>query len=243
MGCKIGRHVQTCSLFPQNHRAMKNSVQVPMMKRDTSMVDYFNDIFTYPTRFNSILQQEYQRQLTLIRNSSPHYEVAEDDNKIELYFELPGVNSNDIEIQLQHENGANDKKVLTIQGSRRHTQIGQEFVTSFEQSFAVDARLLDLTNISARLNDGILLVSTPKLQQRNIETKKEEQNIPIKLVDEKKNLEKHRIKLVDEKKNQLQHIVENKVSPKQQNAEDTSTEEGNLDQNASDLEISAEEDI
>jgi HSP20 family molecular chaperone IbpA len=132
--------------------------------------DLFNHMFRVPVPFNSLFEQ-HQRQLASLQKSVPRYDIADSKDKMELTFDLPGVRQEDIVIQLE-EGG----KLLKISGSRKYNRHGRIVKSEFEEAFTINDRLLDVNSITAKLNDGVLVVSAPKLKE-NLPTA--EKRIPI----------------------------------------------------------------
>jgi len=135
--------------------------------RSRDIFDQFNDIFsTIPIRFNSLLQDEYQRQLAQFHRKIgfQHYEVREDDSKMELLLDVPGIHVSDIKIQLEGEG-----KVVKISGSRKYRNHDKETSSTFEQSFTIDPKAVDVTELNASLADGVLTISVPKLRQPKVD--------------------------------------------------------------------------
>jgi len=148
--------------------------------RTRDIFDQFNDIFSIPVRFNSLLQDEYQRQLARFHHNSGfrHYEVREDDSKMQLLIDVPGIPASDMKIQLEQEG-----RVVKISGSREHKIQDKETSSdTFEQRFTVDPKAVDVANLSASLIDGVLTISVPKLRQPKIEDT--ERVIPIETTKE-----------------------------------------------------------
>jgi HSP20 family protein len=144
-----------------------------LLKSD--MFDQLNEIFSIPVRFNSILQEEYQRQLSqapLHHKSQYQYEINEDESKMELNLDVPGIDASDIVIQL--EQGG---QVLRVKGSRNYKHHNRETESKFDQTFTIDRKTVDIDKLEASLNNGVLVISVPKLQQSTIEEK--QRIIPI----------------------------------------------------------------
>ena len=134
----------------------------------------FNQIdewFSIPARFNSILQEEYQRQLSKVQQSTPRYEIREDDSKMELIMDVPGIRSSDIDIQL-----VQGGKSLKVKGTRYYGE-DKENGSKFEHFFTIDHRIVDVDKLEARLADGVLHISVPKIQQ--VSPEEESRTIPI----------------------------------------------------------------
>jgi len=96
------------------------------------------------------------RQTDLMRRVSPAYELNEDDTKVELSVEIPGVKAEDVNVELRHEG-----RVLHISGKRTMKQGDSYMESKFEKSFTLGNKF-DGENITAKLSDGILTITAPK---------------------------------------------------------------------------------
>jgi HSP20 family molecular chaperone IbpA len=86
--------------------------------------------------------------------STPRYEVNDSDEEFQVSMDVPGVKQSDIDINLE-------ENVLTISGER---QMGRGDVTrksTFSKSFTLDSTV-EADKITAKLNNGVLLVTAPK---------------------------------------------------------------------------------
>lgn len=103
----------------------------------------------------------YQRQEgvnSILRRSSPCYEVTEDDKQFQLAVDVPGIKAGDLNIHL--EQGG---RILHLSGGRKiRSPDGKTFNESrFEKSFTMD-RSIDSNQITANLADGVLVITAPK---------------------------------------------------------------------------------
>jgi HSP20 family protein len=155
--------------------------------------DQLIDLFTIPTRFNSMLQKDYHpyqqekqspQSLSLSRrsSSSPRYEMREDESKMELRVDVPGIDASDINIQLEKGD-----KVLNIKGLRRYNLHNQGTRSEeFEQRFTIDPNTVEIKKLQANLAEGVLTISVPKkVKQPKIEDKPK--TIPVVTADVKVN--------------------------------------------------------
>jgi len=96
---------------------------------------------------------------------APAINVREDDEKVVVEAELPGVRADDVDISV--ENG-----MLTIAGEKRADQdnkdenwhIVERRYGRFERSFTL-ARAVDVENIHASFDDGVLRIELPKREE------------------------------------------------------------------------------
>ena len=96
---------------------------------------------------------------------SPPLEVAEDEDKITVRLELPGVKKDDVEVSLSDN-------TLTIRGEKkREEETKDENIVriervygSFQRSISLPAAV-DADKVEAKLNDGVLEVVLPKHEE------------------------------------------------------------------------------
>lgn len=116
--------------------------------------------------FPDIMDQDLRdSNLAVFKQSSPRYEITNNDHKFELAIDVPGVKLEDIHVSVE-DNG----QLLTVSGQRGSKSEGYNYSSRFSQSFALDATV-ELDNISASLDNGVLIVTAPK------DVKKLEQNV------------------------------------------------------------------
>src|SRR5262249_43479602 len=102
------------------------------------------------TPFNEIarLQQDIDRLFggsneSRVSGFTPAVDVVEDDQKVELYADLPGVKQEDLEIQVE-------KNVLTIKGERKLERRRERVAGAFSRSFTLSTHV-DVEKIAAVL--------------------------------------------------------------------------------------------
>ncbi len=101
-------------------------------------------------------------QMPTVNNFSPKVDIAETKEAFELSVQLPGVNKEDIKVEL-------DGNLLTISGERKFNKEESDktwrkvesFYGAFSRSFTLPDNV-DKENIKANSKDGILLISIPK---------------------------------------------------------------------------------
>jgi HSP20 family protein len=89
-----------------------------------------------------------------VHGFTPAVDVVEDDQKFELYADLPGVALADLDIQVE-------KETLTIKGERKLARKGERNVGAFSRSFTLPKHV-DVEKIAASLKDGVLTLTLPK---------------------------------------------------------------------------------
>ena len=95
---------------------------------------------------------------------SPYADIHENERAVIVSLEVPGVDKNAIDIQL-------DKGVLTVKGmidSARYESVKPLYteynVGNFVRSFTVSPKI-DAANISATVADGVLTIELPKAKE------------------------------------------------------------------------------
>src|SRR5262249_9903903 len=78
---------------------------------------------------------------------APAVDVVEDEQKFELYADLPGVAQEDLDVQVE-------KNVLTIKGTRKLERKGERAAGAFSRSFTLPKQV-DVEQIAASLKDGV----------------------------------------------------------------------------------------
>ena len=92
-------------------------------------------------------------------------DVSEDQNRLHISMELPGVDPSDVRLSLENN-------VLTIRGEKRQqSEENNERVHRFERTYGVFERTfvlpntVDPDNIEARYENGVLFVTIPKAER------------------------------------------------------------------------------
>jgi HSP20 family protein len=105
---------------------------------------------------------------------SPRADISEGEKEFQIAMDLPGVKADNLEIDLENQ-------TLTVKATRLN-ELGEGFQNRrrerpqsgrFERSFNLGSSV-DADKISARLQDGVLLVTLPKTDKslpRRIEVK------------------------------------------------------------------------
>ncbi len=96
---------------------------------------------------------------------SPLCDIYEDDESIQVKAELPGVDRNDIDIQVENN-------VLTLKGERKRDREvksdnvyrTERFYGSFTRSFTLPVSV-DSTRIKAEYREGVLHLTLPKAEE------------------------------------------------------------------------------
>ncbi|MBN2124412.1 MAG: Hsp20/alpha crystallin family protein [Deltaproteobacteria bacterium] len=114
----------------------------------------------------SMLPAEWLSDESGIGTWSPAVDVVDQEDRILIKAELPGVDKKDIHVELKNN-------VLTLEGERREEKETKEeryyrkerFFGSFRRSFAVPEGL-DPEAVKAEYKDGVLSVEIPKPEEK-----------------------------------------------------------------------------
>lgn len=125
-----------------------------------------------PTTFSSIVDKFFNDTLQRsgMNNFVPKVDVLENDKAFELHVEVPGMNKDDFNIEV------NDN-YLTVSGERKFTNEKNEKnfhsietrYGSFSRSFALPENV-NADKIAARYNNGILELTVPKDEKKALKT-------------------------------------------------------------------------
>jgi HSP20 family protein len=103
----------------------------------------------------------------------PKCDIVDFDDRIEIVAELPGLNKEQIKIDV-------DADLISIKGEKS-TNIDKEGgnylrrelkKSAFKRTFTADSKIFDLDNVSAKFEDGILELKIPKLVSVKVDRKK-----------------------------------------------------------------------
>ena len=100
----------------------------------------------------------------------PHYNIEEDEKSYCIEMDMPGVKKEDLEIGIK-------ENILSISAKRKkmvkaeNGESKEEVVSSYEQSFNISTKGIDVENIQANLNNGVLIVILPKKEELKYEKK------------------------------------------------------------------------
>lgn len=92
------------------------------------------------------------------RGTHPAVDLYEDDNNVYARFELPGFKKDEIKIQIE-------KDVLTVEVNRTSEDTDAQNSVNLSRAVSIPEGV-DVDNVSARLEDGILSVTLPKQEAR-----------------------------------------------------------------------------
>ena len=98
------------------------------------------------------------------------YRIEEDEKHYIIEMDMPGVKKEDLEIGIK-------ENILSISAKRKkmvkaeNGESKEEVVSSYEQSFNISTKGIDVENIQANLNNGVLIVILPKKEELKYEKK------------------------------------------------------------------------
>ena len=144
----------------------------------------FDDLFeTLRRGFDMPMLGQYAMPFTA---TMPRIDVVEDENRIHIAVELPGMDEKDVEVTLSDN-------VLTIKGEKKvETEETEKPYAYMERSYGAFCRRIPLDvevvtdKVEATFDKGVLSVDLPK----TAEAKKAYKKIPIHTVGKVKKLEK-----------------------------------------------------
>ena len=101
-------------------------------------------------------------------NRMSDYKIEEDDKNYFIEMDMPGVKKEDLEIGVK-------ENILSIYAERKKedkTENKESVVVSkYEQSFNISAKGIDVDNIQANLDSGVLKITLPKKEEVKFEKK------------------------------------------------------------------------
>lgn len=116
-------------------------------------------------RMNALFDDVQKSTHTQSRSVSPSVDIVENETMLSLHAELPGLSKGDIQITV------NEDRVLTLRGEKKREEKkeGRNYVRterrygSFTRSFTLPDNI-DVENIKAEFNDGVLSLQLSKVQ-------------------------------------------------------------------------------
>ncbi|MBW5397108.1 Hsp20/alpha crystallin family protein [Brachyspira pilosicoli] len=95
------------------------------------------------------------------------YKIEENDNSYTIEMDMPGVRKEDLDIGIK-------ENMLSIYAERKRmskTDDKEEVVSKYEQSFNISVKGIDIENISANFENGVLTLTLPKKEEVKYEKK------------------------------------------------------------------------
>jgi HSP20 family protein len=126
--------------------------------------DPFRELASLQNRVNTLFQDygRGQDELTATSSFVPAVDVYEDEHKVTLKLEVPGISEDDLDIRLENN-------TLTVRGERKFEEEEKEEnfhrierrYGSFARSFTLP-NTLDTENVQAKYEDGVLRIELAK---------------------------------------------------------------------------------
>lgn len=124
-----------------------------IVKRENN-IPFFSNLFD--SRFDEFISNE---------RTAPAVNIIEQEKKYELKFAVPGMKKSDFKIELKDE-------ILTISTSIDEDKNGENVnftkreynFNSFSKAFRVDSKTMNLDQLTARYENGELILDIPKLE-------------------------------------------------------------------------------
>jgi HSP20 family protein len=121
--------------------------------------------FQYPRIPNYVLESLFTTDNLMRTTKSPAMDIAEHENELVVTAELPGVKKDQVKVTF--ENG-----ILTVDGQRKPYEtpkdaqllLNEMQIRDFSRSIRINVEV-DVNNITAELEDGILSVTLPKMEE------------------------------------------------------------------------------
>ena len=143
---------------------MTNKIFLPALH---SMLDDFR---TFDNAFNSLYSNEEMRKLS-------HYNIEEDEKNYYIEMDMPGVKKEDLEISVKenilsvYAERKRINKTNVVDANTENNKNNEVVVSRYEQSFNISTKGIDVENIEANLNNGVLKITLPKKEEVKYEKK------------------------------------------------------------------------
>ncbi|WP_297206896.1 Hsp20/alpha crystallin family protein [uncultured Brachyspira sp.] len=122
-----------------------------------------DDFRGFDEAFNSLYNSNEIRKVSRCN-------VEEDDKNYLIEMDMPGVKKEDLEIGIK-------ENILSVSAKRKkmmkseNGESKEEVISSYEQSFNISTKGIDVENIEANLNNGVLTITLPKKEEVKYEKK------------------------------------------------------------------------
>lgn len=117
---------------------------------------------------NSMLDDFRCLDSSMFYNRMSDYKIEEDEKNYIIEMDMPGVKKEDLEVGIK-------ENILSIYAERKKedkTENKESVVVSkYEQSFNISAKGIDVDNIQANLDNGVLKITLPKKEEVKFEKK------------------------------------------------------------------------
>ena len=117
---------------------------------------------------NSMLDDFRCLDNSMFYNRMSDYKIEEDEKNYIIEMDMPGVKKEDLEVGIK-------ENILSIYAERKKedkTENKESVVVSkYEQSFNISAKGIDVDDIQANLDNGVLKITLPKKEEVKFEKK------------------------------------------------------------------------
>lgn len=145
------------SLLPWRHKRESND---PFTSLQQAMNQLFDDFSRNGWERSSLPSLSGE-----MKGVMPHIDLVEDDSKIEVSAELPGMDEKDINVTLR-------QGVLTIRGEKKSEReekkkdhhITERYFGSFQRNVMLPCEVME-DQVRAQFKKGVLTVTLPKLEE------------------------------------------------------------------------------
>jgi HSP20 family protein len=140
--------------------------KVPKLREKKFIPDIFEDFRErVNTLFEDFLGEEDPGSLHK-RDFTPSINLKEDDDKIYVEVEIPGVDKKDVEISFDHGmlNIKGEKKEEREEGDRKKTFMKESFYGMFQRSIPLNAEV-NPDRAKASFKKGVLKIELPKTEE------------------------------------------------------------------------------
>ena len=126
----------------------------------------FREFATLQDRMNRLFRESYNdagRDESLATSSfAPAVDVYEDEHKVTLKIEVPGIEEKDIDIRVENNTLAvhGERKIEKEEKEENYRRVERQY-GSFTRTFTLP-QTVDTENVSATYDKGVLKVSLPK---------------------------------------------------------------------------------
>jgi len=158
------------AVLKRRSRNLKISKPSDILKEDLAMTvltrwEPFREFSTLQDRMNRLFRESYSegRDESLTTTSfAPAVDVYEDEHKVTLKIEVPGIEEKDIDVRVENS-------TLTVHGERKiekeekeenYRRVERQY-GSFTRTFTLP-QTVDTENVSANYDKGVLKISLPK---------------------------------------------------------------------------------
>jgi len=120
--------------------------------------------FDFPRTLESLFDNVGEHEFVSTKRTAPAMDITEHENEYVVVAELPGVKKEEVKITFENN-------VLTVQAERKPYELPQDArvllnemrAREFSRSLRLPVRI-DVENIAAELQNGVLRISLPKSQ-------------------------------------------------------------------------------